>query len=307
MFVFDSIDDFIPPPNGVVVFIGKADALHLGHIALINETLKLAEETGASPAILSLIPDSSNPIFDPESFKFILTDRERSAFLSNWPIAYLIYQKMSVGFTSIPADDFVRKILHGKLGARGIVVGWDFRFGSSRAGNINTLSALTSELGFKTRIIEPVMVDGKPIKTTSIREMLQKGQVKDAWRLLGYPFFVSGVVVRGKGLGAKIGFPTANIDVPHEKILPRKGVYVGRGLFNGTCKWGLINVGTRPTLEPDGDTRVEIWLMDFEGELYGKDIKMEFFQFIRDEMQFGSVSELKSQIERDVEILRDYK
>jgi len=306
MHVYRSIDDFTPPREGMSIFIGKADALHLGHIALISEMLQLSEKLGSKAGILSLIPDASNPIFDSESLRFILTEEERQSFLSNWPIDYLIYQKMTREFTSIAPNDFVTQILVDKLAIRGVVVGWDFKFGLSRGGDTELLARLSPELGFRLRIIKPVMVDDRPVKTTLIRELLDMGKVRDAWRLLGYPFFVSGIVVEGKGLGHPLGFPTANIQVPPEKILPRKGVYIGRALFDDTCKWGLINVGTRPTVSDEEKINVEIWLKDFSDELYGSNIKIEFFTFIREEKKFSSMDELKIQVEKDKRDLESF-
>jgi len=306
MDVFESISSFSPPNEGLAIFIGKADALHLGHIALINETLKLADELNTASGILSLIPDSDNPISDMESHRMVLTEDERREFLSNWPVTYLVYQKMTRDFTDFSAEKFVTEVLHDKMKVRGIVVGWDFRFGWERKGDADLLEKMAGELGFHVRIIEPVMLDGQPIKTSRIREIIEAGEFREAQRFLGYPFFVSGIVAPGKGLGHKIGFPTANIQIPPEKLLPRRGVYIARGLFDNSCYWGLANVGIRPTLEDKGELLVEIWLKDFDGDLVGKKIKVEFFRFLRDEIKFGSLEKLTEQMEKDKKSLYDF-
>jgi len=306
MEVFESITDFSPPTEGLAIFIGKADALHLGHIALINETIELADELKAASGILSLIPDPANPMNEPIAHQFVLTSDERREFLSNWPVTYLIYQKMTRNFTDLSAEDFVVKILHGKMNVKGIVVGWDFRFGKERQGDAEFLKKMADELGFRVRIIEPVMLDGVPIKTSRIKEIIEAGDFREAQKLLGYPFFASGIVGPGKGLGHKIGFPTANIKIPFEKILPRRGVYIARGLFDSSCYWGLANLGTRPTFEQKGELLIEIWLKDFEGDLVGKKIKVEFFKFLRDEIKFESISKLVEQMEKDKISLLDF-
>lgn len=306
MRVYRSIDDFTPPVEGITIFIGKADALHLGHIAAINEMIKLAAELGTKSAILSLIPDASNLIFDSESFKFILTEEERQIHLSNWPIDFLIYQRMTSDFTSVTPQEFVSQILIDRLKSRGIVVGWDFRFGAGRSGDVELLLKLSSEIGIRLKIIEPIKVNDNLVKTSLIKELIYDGKIREAWRLLGYPFYVSGVVIKDRGVGHEIGFPTANIKAPPEKVLPRRGVYIGRALFDDDIRWGLINVGSRPTLSDEPDINIEIWLKDFDEDLYGLKIKIEFFQFIRDEIKFNNINELREQIHKDKEELEKF-
>ena len=200
----------------------------------------------------------------------------------------------------------LREILYRKMKVRGVVVGWDFRFGKNRMGDTELLEKLSKKMGFELRIVEPVMLDGVPIKTKRIREILARGDVREATKFLGYPVFASGIVETGKGLGHKIGFPTANIRVPSEKLLPREGVYIARGLFDSYCYWGLANIGKRPTIEEKGELKIEIWLRDFDGEMVGKKIKVEFFRFLRDEKKFESIEKLREQIERDKKGLDEF-
>ncbi|MBU1023654.1 riboflavin biosynthesis protein RibF [bacterium] len=305
MKIFQSIDDFISPPSGIVIMIGKTDSLHLGHIALINETIGLGLELNCETGILSLIPDFSNPIFMDQS-KFILTIDERKSFLQNWPIGQLIYQNMTPEFTSQSARDFITNILIEKFHVRGIVVGWDFVFGRGRDGDVDLLKTAGDKYGFTVKVIEPVTYHDLPIKTTLIRELILDGDFMNAQHLLGYPYFISGTVVTGKGLGKGLGFPTANIDVPEEKLLPRFGVHIVRALFDNQVFWGLANVGIRPTIEDDNSVVTEVWLKDYSGDLVGKEIKIEFFKFLRDEIKFPSLDELKIQMKDDSAELDEY-
>ncbi len=325
MKTYDSINDFTPPDNGIVICIGKADGLHLGHIALINETLKLAHDMGCDAGILSLVPDWSVPDWSvpdwsvPDSSvkdlsnpatgempHFVLTLDERRQFLANWPLDHLLYQRMTTEFTSKSADDFIKDILLKKLGVRGVVVGWDFRFGNNRTGDVELLQKYADELNFKLRVVEPVKIKNIPVKTTLVRELIEAGKFQKAQNLLGYPFFIKGKVVSGRGLGRQLGFPTANIDIPKEKLIPCSGVHFVRGLFDDKATWGLASIGRRPTVEDNGNIVVEVWLKDYDGNLVGREIKVEFFKHLRDEIKFPSTDELKRQIQKDADELDRY-
>lgn len=314
MKIYDSINDFTSPDNGVVLCIGKADGLHLGHIALINETLKLAHEIGCDSGILSLVPDVSVPdesvpdesVPENNAIKFVLTLDERRQFLTNWPLDHVLYQSMTSDFMAINADDFIVEILNKKIGVRGIVVGWDFKFGLNRTGDVDLLKKYSDKLNFELRVLDPVTINNEPVKTTRVRELIRDGEFQKAQNLLGYPFFIKGKVVSGKGLGRQLGFPTANIDIPNEKLIPRTGVHFVRGLFDDQVIWGLASIGRRPTVEDNGSIVLEVWLRDFDGDLVGREMKVEFFNHLRDEIKFPSVDDLKNQIQKDADELEQY-
>ncbi len=330
MKTYDSIYDFTPPDNGIVICIGKADGLHLGHIALINETLKLAREIGCDAGILSLVPDWSVPDWSVPDWSvpdlsvpdlsvpalsgkttsdiplFVLTLDERRQFLANWPLDHLLYQSMTTDFIAINADDFILDILNKKLGVRGVVVGWDFRFGHNRTGDVGLLKKYSDELKFELRVLEPVTINNIPVKTTLVRELIEDGKFQNAQNLLGYPFFIKGKVVSGRGLGQKLGFPTANIEIPNEKLIPRSGVHFVRGLFDDQVIWGLASIGRRPTVEDNGNIVLEVWLREYDGNLSGREIKVEFFKHLRDEIKLPSVDALKQQIQTDADDLQKY-
>jgi riboflavin kinase/FMN adenylyltransferase len=306
MKVFNSIDEFTPPEKGIALMIGKADALHLGHIALINEMINVADSIGCETSILSLVPDHMNPIFRNNMPQFVLTVKERTEMLKNWPIDYLIYQKMTHDFTSQAPLDFVKKILVAKMHTKAVVVGWDFLFGKDRSGNIDLLKGLASDMLFQLKVVDRVEVENAPVKTSYIRELLAEGNYPKAQNLLGYPFFVIGTVVKGHGLGKKIGFPTANLSIPREKLLPRRGVSIVRVLFDDTVIWGLANVGTRPTINYEEHATTEVWLRNFSGDLVGRELKLEFFKYLREEIKFPSIEELTTKISQDTVELESY-
>jgi riboflavin kinase/FMN adenylyltransferase len=304
--VFNSIDEFTPPEKGIALMIGKADALHLGHIALINEMIHVADAIGCPTSILSLVPDPFNPIFRGSMPGFVLTVKERTEMLKNWPIDYLIYQKMTHEFTSKSPYDFVRKTLVEKMNTRAVIVGWDFLFGNDRSGNIDLLSGLATEMSFQLKVVDRVEVEHAPVKTSYIRELLAEGNYSKAQNLLGYPFFVIGTVQKGHGLGRKIGFPTANLNVPREKLLPRRGVSIVRVLFDDKVIWGLSNIGTRPTINYEEHATTEVWLRNFKGDLVGKELKVEFVKYLREEIKFPSLEELTAKISQDTVELESY-
>lgn len=304
--VYNSIDEFIAPEKGIALMIGKADALHLGHIALINEMITMAGETGCDTSILSLVPDPLNPIFRGNMPGFVLTVKERTEMLKNWPIDHLIYQKMTNDFTSQTPLNFVKKTLVEKLHTRAVVVGWDFLFGKDRSGNIDLLTGLASDMSFQLKVVDRVEVEHAPVKTSYIRELLAEGNYPKAQNLLGYPFFLIGTVITGHGLGKKIGFPTANLSIPREKLLPRRGVSIVRVLFDDAVHWGLANIGTRPTICYEEHPTTEVWLRNFSGDLVGRELKLEFFKYLRDEVKFPSLEELTTQISQDAVDLESY-
>jgi riboflavin kinase/FMN adenylyltransferase len=212
--------------------------------------------------------------------------------------AWLI--RFDLGFSRQEAEPFIRSLVVDAGRLRGVCVGQDFRFGHRRAGDLRLLESLGRELGFAARGVPPVTMDGSPVNSTRIREAIQSGGLAAAARMLGRDYALAGPVIQGDGLGRRIGFPTANIDVDG-LILPPAGVYVGWGRVGDKSYPAVANIGWRPTVTPEPrNIRVEVHLLDFAGELYDKEAGFSFRRRLRDEVRFASIEALRKQIEQDL-------
>jgi riboflavin kinase/FMN adenylyltransferase len=202
-------------------------------------------------------------------------------------------------FAQIRAEDFLRAVIADRLHAKEVYLGCGFAFGHGREGNIELLRSVSQSLGFLADEVPELRLRGRRVSSSRIRELLQQGQVNLARRMLGRPYGVEGRVVRGAERGAKLGFPTANIQ-PQNRVIPRSGVYVTAALIDGQWRRSVTNIGTRPTFGPDNESSVETFVMNWSGNLYGDVVRVRFLHRLRAEKRFGSIDELKSQIELDV-------
>ncbi|MEO7995133.1 MAG: riboflavin biosynthesis protein RibF, partial [bacterium] len=211
--------------------------------------------------------------------------------------------------TSLGHEVFVREVLLERLRARHLVVGWDFHYGHARVGNVSLLREQLETVpppGCPVTMLDPVMEDSEPIKSTTIRRWLTSGELDKANAWLTRPYFCMGTVIEGRREGRQLGFPTANLALPPEKLRPAYGVYVTRAEVGGERYWAATNVGLRPTMTSDGLPTVEAHLLDFTGDLYGREITLHFLAYLRREERFPSLDALKQQIGRDVESVRAY-
>ncbi len=208
-------------------------------------------------------------------------------------------------FASQDAEEFIREIFHERLQAKEIYLGHGFAFGKDRGGNIELLKRMSSEIGFAAEEVSEVRLRGKRISSSKIRKLLKDGKVNLARRMLGRPYGIEGVIIRGERRGHKIGFPTANLK-PKNRVVPKYGVYATATLIDGVWRKGVTNVGVRPTFKEEAEPSVETYIFDFEGDLYGDVLRVRFLHRIRDEKKFGGVDELKVQIEKDYQTAQRY-
>jgi riboflavin kinase / FMN adenylyltransferase len=208
-------------------------------------------------------------------------------------------------FAASSAEDFLRHIIHERLHAREVYLGKGFALGRGRAGNIDLLRQMSAELGFHADEVPEVQLRGHRVSSSAIRELLAAGLVNLARRMLGRPYGVEGVIVRGNRRGHTIGFPTANLR-PHNRVVPKFGVYASATLIDGTWRRSITNIGVRPTFEDITDPSIETYVFDFDGDLYGNVLRVRFLHRIRDEKKFSGIDELKRQIERDTRVARNY-
>jgi riboflavin kinase/FMN adenylyltransferase len=232
-----------------------------------------------------------------------MTVAQRAEILGSLGISRLAVLPFTRELSHRSAEEFVHEVLVQALGSRVVVVGFNFRFGRDRAGDVAALQALGQRLGFQVRAVAPVLSDGVPVSSTRVREAIVRGAVEAARELLGRPFFVDGAVVRGVGRGRRLGIPTANLD-PLNEILPGGGVYAARcRVGGGELAPAVVNVGRRPTFG-GGAMLLEAHLLDFEGDLYGRMLRVAFERRLRDETRFPDAEALRKQILRDVEQAR---
>jgi riboflavin kinase / FMN adenylyltransferase len=296
---------------GAVVTIGAYDGVHLGHQAVLRLVRELADARGFEAALVTFDRHPAE-VVRPESAPRLLTTLEQRLELldatGDLDLCWVL--RFDEARSKEAAEDFVREVLVDGIGARLVVVGADFHFGHRRGGNVPLLERMGAELGFEVLGLGLVAVEGEasgvPYSSTRIRELLGKGDVAEAARLLGRPHEVRGVVERGDQRGAEhLGFPTANLTVPERICLPADGVYAGTFVAEDEVERpAAISVGTRPTFYEDGDVLVEAYVLDFDGDLYGQRVKVRFREWVRGQERFDSTEALIEQMNADVEATR---
>ena len=296
------------PRGGAVVTIGVYDGVHLGHRALIGRVCAMAAELDASSAVVTFDRHPAT-VVRPDSAPLLLTDLDqRLELLGETGVDYTLVVRFDEERASESAEDFVREVLVGCLGARAVVVGHDFHFGRNRGGNVPMLQEMGAELGFDVLGINLVADDGasEVVSSTRIRGLLGEGDVAGAALLLGRPHEVRGVVQHGDARGRELGYPTANVAVPGDILLPQDGIYAGwYERPNGDVHATAMSLGRRPTFYESADlSLLECYLLDFQGDLYDEPAKVRFVERLRGEAKFDSVESLVEQMAKDVATAR---
>ena len=295
-------------PEDTVVAVGKFDGEHRGHRKIIETMLHIARETGLKTAIFTFeTPPAA--VVTGQRRPQILTNEERREKLHGAGIDYIVEYPFNEEIAAMDGESFVREILLGAMRMRAIVGGEDLRFGKGGSTNAKKLKELGMRLHFSVYIIPKETEGGEEISSSLIREALAAGDIEKANMLLGMPYTAEGIVRHGNGIGKRVlGFPTINLMLPEEKLLPRHGVYQTETVLeDGSVFRSITNVGTNPTVRQDGmehKLRLESFLLDFSGELYGERIRLRFLKFIRPEKKFDSLVDLKRQIEADLATFR---
>ena len=282
-----------------VLTLGVFDGLHLGHQLIMKTVVERAHAAGGVPTVITFEPHP-RAVLHPESAPPLLqTFDQKIEALGVMGIEQTIVIHFDRAFSQINAEDFLRKTVVNRLQAKEVYLGRGFFFGHNRAGNIDLLRRVSKELGFCADEVPEVRLRGKRIGSTRIREALLQGRVNLARRMLGRPYGVEGPVVGGDERGAKLGFPTANLQ-PHNRVIPRRGVYVTATLIAGRWRLSVTNIGTRPTFGEQSESSVETHVLGWSGNLYADVVRVRFLHRLREERKFGSIDELSAQIKRDV-------
>src|SRR5580765_3011529 len=288
-----------------VLTLGVFDGLHLGHQRIMQTVVERAKAVNAVATAITFDPHP-RAVLHPESAPPLLqTLDQRLANFEVLGIEQAIVIPFDKEFAAQPAESFLTNIIHDRLHAKEVYLGKGFAFGRNRGGNIDLLRAMSEKLGFIADEVDEVRIRGQRISSSKIRKLLDTGHVNLARRMLGRPYGVEGVIIRGNRRGHTIGFPTANLK-PHNRVIPRYGVYATASLIGGAWRKSITNIGIRPTFESDSDASIETYIFDFNGDLYGDVLRVRFLHRIRDERKFAGLEELKAQIEKDTRRARNY-
>lgn len=289
-----------------VLTVGTFDGVHAGHKVLVNRVQKISEKENARSVIVTFDPhprDIINP--GQAGIKLLTSLDERSELLADLGVDEMVVIPFDRDFSLLTSEEFVRDIIWEKIGVSDFVIGYDHQFGRNREGTIETVQELGQKLGFKTHVVSKQEVEDKTVSSTAIRHAIHDdGDMQLAATLLDKHYILNGTVVHGDKRGKKIGYPTANIKPQNEKkVIPRKGVYAVWVRYEGSYYQGMMNIGERPTF--DGDSIIlEVHILDFDSNIYGKDVQLQFVQRIRDEQQFSGLEELKNQLKKDKKSVR---
>ena len=293
-------DPMLPPHGleGAVYAIGNFDGLHLGHRAVIERAVAMAEKRAAPSALLTFEPHPAD-FFAGRPVVFRLTPpRDKAAIGARLGLTGLVLIHFDASLAAMSAEEFITKILVGRLRVGAVVVGWDFHFGKGRSGSAATLAEAGMRYGFGVEIVAKVEDSAGVVSSSAIRKALECGDLAAAARGLGRNYSVAGQVISGQRLGRSLGVPTANIALEPTNRLAH-GIYAVVARVEGQAFPAVASFGARPTIVEGGAPLLEVHLLDFEGDLYGREMEVEFIQRIRDELKFGSLDALKAEMERD--------
>lgn len=299
MDIYRNLTEISQPFPSACVTIGNFDGVHLGHQELFSQVVEDARRINGKSVVVTFEPHPLR-ILRPTGIKLISTVEQKIEQIDRAGIDSLIILPFDRSFASTSAEIFVQDILCKTIGMTELVVGYDYAFGKGRSGNIEFLKEKGKELGFPVKVVDALYRNEMLVSSTKIRELVNEGKMMDAGKLLGRPYQIRGVVQVGKKRGGKeIGFPTANLSVNEEDLVPRIGVYVTQVICEGKCYGGVLNIGYNPTF---GDEQLvaETHIFDFNQDIYGKPIRLNLLKFLRDEKKFSGIESLAAQIGKDV-------
>lgn len=298
--------DQIPFDKNTVVSVGTFDGVHLAHRKILERVVSEAKSRASRSMVITFDPHPREVLGgDSADIKLLTTIQERMEICTQVGIDCLLVIKFDRDFSQLSFRDFIVKYLVQGVGVSAVVEGYDHHWGRGREGNIDALAQLGSEFGFELIKIDPLTFDGVVLNSTIIRNELAKGMVDRAAEWLGRPYALSGKVVVGERRGRLLGYPTANVQLESEhKLIPMNGIYFVRASVGSRSYYGIASIGVRPTFETNGARIIEVYLLDFEQDIYGTGITVYFLKRLRDELKFDSADELVQQMHRDKALSR---
>ena len=283
-----------------VITIGTFDGVHVGHQQIIHRLVDTARKNDLQALVLTFFPHPRMVIQNDANIKLINTIDEKAKQLEQLGVDHLVVKEFTKSFSRLTALEYVRDILVNKLKVKHIIVGYDHHFGRNRTANISELKEFGAFYDFEVTEIEPQEVDDVAVSSTKIRSAILKGNIPTANKFLGYNFMLTGTVIKGKGLGKTLDFPTANIQIEAAyKLIPKHGVYVVKSQIKGVEVFGMMNIGKNPTVSEGNQTKIEVHFFDFNANLYGAVLKIELLDHLRSEIKFPNIEALKLQLEKD--------
>lgn len=305
MKIYQSLEEFIPSGKTIVT-LGTFDGVHKGHKILLAQLEQHAQNCGCESVVLTFFPHPRMVLQQSADVKLLNTMAEKATLLEAAGISSLIIHPFSIEFSRLTAEEFVRDILVERLNTSKIIIGHDHRFGRNRTATTTDLVAMGQQYGFEVIQITAHEVNDTPVSSTKVRNALIEGDIDLANNYLGYPYFITGIVSKGKQLGRTIGFPTANITVPEAyKLIPAYGVYTVSSIINGRLVFGMMNIGTRPTVNGTYET-IEVNFLDFDADIYDTELKVNLHHRLRSEQKFDGIDALKTQLHKDREQTAEY-
>lgn len=289
-----------------VVTIGTFDGVHIGHKAILNRLVQTAKKENLDSAVLTFFPHPRMVLQQNSEIKLINTINERISLLEKTGLDHVIIHPFTKEFSRMTASEYVEDILVNGLNVKKVIIGYDHRFGRNRTANIENLKEFGKIFDFEIEEISAKEIDDVAVSSTKIRNALNRGDVETANNYLNYEFMISGEIVKGKAIGRTINFPTANLHLEENyKLIPKNGVYIVKSKIDQNDIFGITSIGTNPTVGGI-DKTIETHFLDFDQDLYGKTITIEFLKFIRDEAVFDSIDQLKKAIAQDEAIAKQF-
>lgn len=299
MKVFQSIENYRSSECKAVITIGTFDGVHIGHQKIIEQLNALKADKSEVSMILTFFPHPRRVLDQSNDIKMLTTMEEKVELLENFGLDHLIVEPFTQEFSRLTALEFVRDILVNRLSLKKLVIGYDHHFGRNREGNFEQLTEFGELYGFEVIEIPAQTIESVSVSSTKIRKAIEAGDMDSANSYLGYPYRLTGEIVKGQGLGRKLNFPTVNLRVEEDyKLVPMKGVYAVKTRVKDKEILGMMNIGYRPTVGGNGRT-IEIHLLDFKGDLYGQRLRVDVLARLRDEQKFESIEALKAQLRQD--------
>jgi riboflavin kinase / FMN adenylyltransferase len=300
--IFFNLDDIPDELRGGAVTIGNFDGVHRGHARLVERLRGLADRLGGPAVVFTFDPHPAWILRPDAAPQPLIWNEYKADILGRFGVDAVVIYPVDRAFLELDAREFFERIVRGSLVAKGMVEGRNFFFGHNRSGNVEMLGRFCAEADMALEVTEPVTVDGQIVSSSAIRKLIVEGCVADARRMLGRPYRIHGLVVRGAGRGAKLGYPTANI-ARIDTLLPPEGIYAGRAWVDKFSHLAAISIGSNPTFDETA-LKVEVYLLDFDGDLYDRNLQIDFYDLLRETRRFDSVDALISQMAVDVADVR---
>lgn len=302
----NNIDSYQGGKTKSVITIGSFDGLHIGHKSILKKIISYAELNNCESIVLTFFPHPRMVLDGEDAIKLLNTIKEKKKLFTNIGINNLITHPFDKAFSRLTAEDFVKKILVDKLNIQKIIIGYDHRFGRNRSANIKDLIAFGEIYNFEVEEISAREISEISVSSTKIRRLLIEGDVETSNKYLGYPYFITGEVVKGNQIGRTINFPTANLKITENyKLIPKNGVYIISCVLEDKTYFGMANIGTNPTVS-GLEQKIEVHFFDFNKDIYHLKVQVNFHHRIREEIKFDSLEDLKEQLHKDQQYSEKY-